>query len=444
MILDQFKSYEGDAIIHNKTSYSFDNLITQIEKYKEKINSCINQNDIVIIDSDYSFYSISLLLALSDFPCIIVPIVRTTKAEFNAKLLASGANRQITLNNDRFEMFSVANDNKVYDEYFKITSQKESGIVLFSSGTTGVPKVMVHNFSRIIKSFNPPRKQKKLRFLLFLMFDHIGGLNTLLSCLNNGMPIIIPEKRTPEDILSLIEKNNIHVLPTTPTFLNLLLLTDEFKNYDLSSLKMITYGTERMSMELLKKLNSFLPKVKLLQTFGTSETGILKTKSKSSSSLYFKIEDEDVDYKIIDSQLFIKSKTSVNGYKDLSSDKFTKDGWFATGDIVKTDEKGHIKIVGRLNNVINVGGLKVLPSEVEDVINEINGVIDTTVLGKQNSITGEMVIAKVVIDKRFDELKIKKIINQKCKDSLDKYKRPVKIEVLSELKITRRFKKGNL
>ena len=443
MKLEQFNNYSGEAIIYKETSYSFQDLFNQINKNKEKLKSYINQNDIVIVDSDYSFYSISLLLALSDFTCIIVPIVRTTDAEFNAKQKASEANLKIILNNDTFEIVTLNKKKSNYDEYLNITSLDKSGIVLFSSGTTGVPKVMVHNFSKLIQSFSPPRKQKKLRFLLFLMFDHIGGLNTLLNCLNNGMPIIIPERRSPADILNLIEKYNINILPTTPTFLNMMLISDDFKMYDISSLKMITYGTERMPNELLRKIHSLLPKVKLLQTFGTSETGILKTKSKSSSSLYFKIVDVDVDYKIEENQLFIRSKTSVNGYKDLSSNQFTEDGWFATGDIVKLDEDGYMKVEGRLNNVINVGGLKVLPSEVEDVINSVSGVVDATVYSRDNAITGQMVVARVIVGKNFDKILIKNKIKQVCKDELDKYKRPIKIEVSDELKITPRFKKMN-
>ncbi|MDA9339394.1 fatty acid--CoA ligase family protein [Polaribacter sp.] len=442
-MLNQFKDFKGDAIIYNDISYNYQSLANQIENYKEKIKTLINQNDVVVIDSDYSFYSISLLLALSDFPCIIVPIVRTTDVEFNSKQEAAGVNKILTLTNDILEIINLNEKALVYNKYLDITSENKSGIVLFSSGTTGAPKVMVHDFSKLIQSFKPPRKQKKLRFLLFLMFDHIGGLNTLLNCLNNGVPIIIPKKRTPTEILNLIEKNSVHILPTTPTFLNLMLLNDDIHEFDISSLKMVSYGTERMPRDLLKKVNRLLPKVKLLQTFGTSETGILKTQSKSSSSLYFKIVDEDVDYKIEENQLFIKSKTSVNGYKDLPSDKFTKDGWFATGDIVKLDKEGYMKVEGRLNNVINVGGLKVLPSEVEDVINSISGILDTTVLAKNNVITGQMVIARVVVEKNIDSVQIKRIIKQVCKDSLDKYKRPMKIEISKDFKVTSRFKKIN-
>ena len=80
-----------------------------------------------------------------------------------------------------------------------------------------------------------------------------------------------------------------------------------FESYDLSSLKLITYGTEPMSENLLNILKNKLSKTKLIQTFGTSETGIIKTKSKSSGSLLVKFEDNDQEIKIMDGELWIKN-----------------------------------------------------------------------------------------------------------------------------------------
>ncbi|HCN11554.1 MAG TPA: o-succinylbenzoate--CoA ligase, partial [Chryseobacterium sp.] len=175
--------------------------------------------------------------------------------------------------------------------YSEITDKNQSGLVLFSSGTTGEPKVMVHNLTELAESFAQPKKTRNLNFLLFLMFDHIGGINTLLNCLNNGSAITLPENRNPAYILDLIQTQKVQILPTSPTFLNLMLMNENFADYDLSSLKMITYGTERMPQTLLNKLKERIPSVKFLQTFGTSETGILRTESKSSTSLFFKIVD---------------------------------------------------------------------------------------------------------------------------------------------------------
>lgn len=328
-----------------------------------------------------------------------------------------------------------------YEGYKDIIAKNNSGIVLFSSGTTGKPKLMVHNFTNFLSSFKTPRRQRKLKFLLFLMFDHIGGLNTLMNCLNNGSSMVIPSDRNPEKILVLLEKEKIEVLPTSPTFLNLMMQVENFNKYDLSSLKLITYGTEKMPQVLLEKINFQFPNARLLQTFGTSETGILKTKSKSSSSLYFKIVDDEIDYKIEHAQLYIRSKVSVKGYKGIASSKFEKDGWFATGDLVEVDDEGFIKIIGRINDVINVGGQKVLPIEIEDILNGIDGVVASTVFSRPNAITGQIVCAKITVKPGIDKQALKKAIRTECSKKLDKYKVPAKIIFDDKINFTNRFKK---
>ena len=443
MRIKQFIEYQGEAISDANGSFSYQDLDMQINKYHDMVtkNSSIS-NKVVVIDSDYSFYSISLLFSLLNHNCIIVPIVKTTEDEYASKVIASEANIIIRINDNHELDFKHINNNKLsYNDYLTILNRKHSGIVLFTSGTTGVPKVMVHDFNNYIESFNPPRRQKSLRFLMFLMFDHIGGLNTLFNCLNNGSPIVIPENRNPSDILETIEKKKVNVLPTSPTFLNMMLQVDDFEERDMSSLKLITYGTEKMPQALLDKLNIMLPKIKYLQTFGTSETGILKTKSKSSNSLYFKIVDDDVDYKIEDNQLLIKSKTSVVGYKGEDSKKFTNDGWFVTGDLIELDDDGYMRIVGRINDVINVGGLKVMPTEVEEVLNLVDGVLDSTVFARENAITGQIVCAKIIMNRGADKAELKKRLKKTCTQKLDGYKNPVKYIFTDTIGHTSRFKK---
>ncbi len=442
MNINQFNNYSGLSIIEEDTVFTYSDLADQILQYQKELTTIIVSGDVVAILSDYSFQSISMLLALSEFPCIIVPIVVTTDLEVKNKLKAGKVTKIINFVDNKFSVKNTENDifEKV-DKYDIIIAKGQSGLVLFSSGTTGVPKVMVHNFSEIISEFKLPRKQKNLNFILFLLFDHIGGINTLLNCLNNGSQITIPSNRNPEYILQLIENKKVQVLPTSPTFLNLMLMTEDFDKYDLSSLKMITYGTERMPQHLLDKLKVKIPSVKFMQTFGTSETGILKTESKSSTSLFFRIIDPNYQYKIENEQLYLKSKNQVSGYVNQESNQFTKEGWFATGDLVEVDDDGYLKIVGRINKVINVGGQKVLPKEVEDVINQIPEVIDSTVFGKDNAITGQMVCAKVVIKEGLNEKEMKQLVLAKCREDLDKYKVPSKLIITHLLDFTSRFKK---
>jgi acyl-CoA synthetase (AMP-forming)/AMP-acid ligase II len=281
-----------------------------------------------------------------------------------------------------------------------------------------------------------------MNFLVFLMFDHIGGLNTLFNCLSMGVSITIPQNRNPSDISELIQKNSINVLPASPTFLNLMLIGGVFENYDFSSLKMVTYGTEAMPETLLYKLKERLPRVRFLQTFGTSETGIAKTSSLSSSSTFLKFDDPNQEYKIVNNELWLRSKTQVLGYINHSNESFTEDGWFKTGDLVEETADGFVKIIGRTKEVINVGGEKVMPAEVESIILQLDSVLDCIVRSERNAITGQMVCAEIVLKQGFDFKTEKGNIKQHCKLKLDLFKVPVRITEIDAVLFTNRFKKN--
>ena len=439
-MIELIKKYSGECITDLNGSYTFSDFVSQTNKFKNLLSNKIRNHDRVLIYSDYTIHSISLLLSLSDLNINIIPIVKTTESEYQEKVESVNPHLILSFNDENKLIIknSKLTQNKE-DVFNDVTNKGDTGIILFSSGTTGKSKVMIQNLTKIISSIKAPRRQKSLRFIILLMFDHIGGLNTLFNCLINGAPFVIPLDRSPSLVISLIYKYQVNILPTTPTFLNLLMIDESFDSSKLKSLKLITYGTERMSEIILNKLNSSLPKVKLLQTFGTSETGILKTQSKSSNSLFFKIVDDEKEYKIVGDELYLRSKTQVNGYINHNNDSFLNDGWYATGDIVETDEDGYIKIIGRKNKIINVGGLKVLPQEIEDVINSVNGVDDSTVFSEPNNIVGNIVCVKIFTQlQNTKELKVQ--IKSVCRKNLDKYKVPVKL-FFEKLEMTNRGKK---
>jgi acyl-coenzyme A synthetase/AMP-(fatty) acid ligase len=437
-MLEYIKQFKGTVIIENNKSYSFDDLYKRVSYFINFLNGYENSNVAVI--SEFTFESAALFLAFSvnKNNNTFIPITPTSDFEIENKLKISNANFLI-----KFD--PLTNEIQVQCLNEKSASSN-SGLILFSSGTTGAPKMMFHEFSKLMVQFsNSIKRQRNIRILLFLMFDHIGGINTFLNCLKDGSTIVIPKNRFVDHVVDLIEKYDVNVLPTTPTFLNLLFINLESNLYKLKSLKLISYGTERMPEQLLVKLRQLLPSVKFLQTFGTSETGILKTISKSSDSLYFKIEDDRYEYKIVNSILYIKSVLNVNGYMNVESDKFDTDGWYETGDIISEDSDGYLSIVGRINEVINIGGLKVMPIEVESVLMSLNFIDDCLVFGEKNPITGQMVSAKIVLSKstsiELSELELKKSIKEFCKSKLDKYKIPARIEFVENLTVSSRFKK---
>jgi len=199
-----------------------------------------------------------------------------------------------------------------------------------------------------------------------------------------------------------------------------------------------------MPESLLLKLRIAFPRTRLLQTFGTSETGITKTSSRSSDSLEIRLDDPNTQYKIVEGELWLKSKTQVIGYLNASMESFTEDGWFKTGDLVEEVENSYLRIKGRAKEVINVGGEKVLPSEVESIVLEIESVSDCTVYGAKNAITGQMVAVQIVLEVGIDKKEAKIFIRKYCKQKLDSYKVPVKFEFVDQTNYGERFKKKRI
>ena len=164
----------------------------------------------------------------------------------------------------------------------------------------------------------------------------------MFHVLANGGVVIPTKDRRPENICKLIEKYQIELLPTSPTFLNLMLLSDAYKDYDLESLKIISYGTEPMPESTLKRLKLVFPVVKLLQTYGLIELGVMRSKSEKDDSLWVKVGGEGYKTRIVEGILQIKADSAMLGYLNAPS-PFTDDGYFITGDRVL--QKGeYIKI----------------------------------------------------------------------------------------------------
>lgn len=438
--IEKMQSYQEQvALCFDSDAYLYSELVNNIAGFLARLEH-IEPGSVVGLISDYSFDAISVFLALAEKKCIVVPIVSENTEEITKRLEVVEPDVVINL---RFVEHSY-DEKRIKSDRHPLISQlrkeKNSGLVLFSSGSTGQPKAMVHNLDTLLSSYLG-KKSKSLSIMVFLMFDHIGGLNTLLNSLSMGAKIVVPGKREPEYVAALIEREKINLLPASPTFLNMMVIADVFARFDLRSLRMVTYGTEAMPESLLRKLKLLLPRVKLLQTFGTSETGISQTSSRSSDSLELRFDDKDQEIRIVDHELWVRSKTQILGYLNHDMDSFSEDGWFKTGDLVEETSDGYLKIVGRIKEIINVGGEKVLPSEVESVVLEVDGVMDCVAFSAPNAITGQTVAINVSIRPGIEPKECKKLIRKHCKQNLDGYKVPTKVTFSSDTGVSNRFKK---
>lgn len=426
---------EKKAVVTGTAEYTFSDIFREYEKANVFVNeNKIKRRSVVALIADFAPQSIAMFLCLIERDMIIVPISKTIK-NVDSYVRISQCQYVIEINTT-----TVARkmENEVsHPMLVELIDAGVPGLILFSSGTTGEPKAALHDLTPLIEKFKKPGKC--LKTVTFLLFDHIGGFNTMMHSLANGGMIATLKSRSPEEVCKLIEQYQLELLPTSPTFINMILLSKIYERYDLSSLKIISYGTEPMPESTLQKLHEILPDVKLKQTYGLSEVGIMATKSENSNSLWMKIGGDGFETKIEDEILYVRAKTAMKGYLNAPS-PFDEEGWFNTKD--KVEIKGdYIKILGRTTDLINVGGEKVYPNEVESVLLACEGVKDAFVYGEANPITGQSVIAEVCVDPKNNNRDFVKLLRRFSKDHLESFKRPTSFKLKENDFCGERFKK---
>lgn len=428
---------DADAIVWQDRAWSYGWLLRRLDEWQHRLETeQVPRGAVVSIEADFSPDGVALFLALLEHACTLVPLtsaVEKQKPEFieiatvELRFIEEGGGISIRR----------AGTGATHAHYVTLRERGHPGLVLFSSGSTGKSKAAVHDLSLLLEKFKTPRKSQ--RAITFLLYDHIGGVNTMLYTLSNaGCMVTVPD-RSPDTVLAAVAKHRVDLLPTSPTFVNLILLSQAWQRHDLSSLRTVTYGTEPMPESTLKRFHELFPHITLQQTYGLSEVGILRSKSKSSDSLWMKIGGEGFETRIVDGMLQIKAQSAMLGYLNAPS-PFSDDGWFLTGDAVEVDGE-YIRILGRKSEMINVGGEKVYPAEVESVLLQMPGVVDAAVLGEPNPITGSIVVARVNLEAKEEPSAFKKRMRVFCRERLAPFKIPARIEIVEGEQYSARFKK---
>jgi acyl-coenzyme A synthetase/AMP-(fatty) acid ligase len=438
-LLDRFTASQAKPfMVWHDQAFTYRQLLDSVEEWRVRLaDAQISPGMVVAIEGDYSPSVVALFLALLELNAIIVPLTASVAVHKPEFIAIAEVQKCIT--------FSDQNTFNVTDWQAKINNaltlslieQKKPGLVLFSSGSTGKSKAALHNFEALLAKFVTQRHS--FITLTFLLLDHIGGLNTLFYILSNTGTIIAVASRDPDQVCRAIQAHHVELLPTSPTFINLLLISGAYERYDLSSLKRITYGTETMPAQTLQRLHELLPAVELQQTYGLSEIGILRSKSRSPESLWVKVGGEGIETQVRDGILWVRTPSAMCGYLNAPS-PFDSEGWFNTGDAVEVDGD-YIKILGRQSEIINVGGAKVYPAEVENVLLEMPNVRDVVVAGEANPITGHIVVARFNLFEAEALGDLRRRMRQHCRERLAIYKIPTKIEIVSDKQYSERYKK---
>ena len=389
----------------------------------------VRKGDVVAIIGDFNPSSILTLLRLIDIGVVVVPLTVETRHEH--EYFFESALVDVVIDGTEVKRRS---HNQKHEFIQRLRELGHAGLVLFSTGTTGRPKAILHDLTLFLKRFETLRPT--LRTINFLLFDHIGGINTLLHTFFNKGVVIAPESRTVDSILETCRKFNVEVLPTTPTFLRMMLMSGAVPSKVPDCLKVITYGTECMDQPTLDDLCKLLPNVDFRQTFGMSELGIVRVKSEARDSLYMKVGGEGVETRVVDGVLQIRSSSRMLGYLNAPS-PFDAEGWYDTKDVVEVKD-GYYKVTGRISDVINVGGLKFMASEVERVALQFPNVSLVKATAKTNPITGQHV--ELLVQPTDDSIIDKDKLMAFFKDKLQPHMVPKRIRVES-VSVGHRFKR---
>ncbi len=318
------------------------------------------------------------------------------------------------------------------DEVLAMVQNSKSKITIFTSGTTGQPKEVVHSISTLTRSVRVGEKYRNQTWAYAYNPTHMAGLQVFFQAFENLNTIVNVFNQPREYVYHQIQENAITHISATPTFYRLLLPYE--RAYE--NVVRVTLGGEKSDQHLYDSIKKIFPNARINNVYASTEAGTLF----AAKGDCFQIPELARDkYKVVDGELLIHK--SLLG--SSSSFKFTED-FYHSGDLIEwVDETaGLFRFKSRKNELINVGGYKVNPNEVETAIMDIEGVKQAMVYGRANSILGNVLCAEVVLEpgSEMQELDIKKHLNALLQD----FKIPRKIKFVDEISLTRTGKKKRL
>ncbi len=429
---------EAPALVFRDAPTSYGELLERAARWDPELSARgIGPGSVVLLEGGFSPGAVSLLLALVRRAAVAVPLTPLLRvhrsgfcevAEVQHSFAFDEADGWVAEAHPRTVRHALTQ---------KLIARAHPGLVIFSSGSTGKPKAVLHDFAGLLEKFRKPGQRK--RSLTFLLFDHSGGLDTLVNTLASGGTLVTPASREPDVVCATIARHGVHTLPTSPTFLNLLLVSEAWRRHDLSCLQLIAYGTEPMPEALLARLREVFAHVKLVQTYGTSELGVLRARARDGAPQWLRFRSEGFETRVVDGVLWVRSPAAMLGYLN-APDLFDAEGWLNTQDAVQVEGE-YLRVLGRVSDLINVGGQKVYPAEVESVLLGMDNVRDVAVYGEKHPLTGQIVAARVnlVSPEPFDAFKRR--LRLFCKERLPSYKVPARIELTEQEQFGARMKK---
>ena len=435
----------------------------------------VNKGDGVILYLQKSLIFVAAYLGLQKIGAIAVPLNPGFKKsemsylvnDADAKLALSGSEQETIIKEiDPVLKTIVVNAERPYRDldFFRSASDvmpdlkvdpEDAGLIIYTSGTTGKPKGavlsqknLVHDARNIIRIWEIIEYDVLCHALPLF---HVHGLCFALhTALMAGSHVLMLNEFAVDKVADVLAKkegkNTCTLFMAVPSMYSKLTDYLEERNLDFGHMRLWTSGSAPLLVKDFEKITKILGK-EPVEREGMSETGMNFSNPvrgvRKPGSIGLPLPDLEV--RIVDpetlldvepgqeGEIWLKGPAVTPGYwrKPEETAKAFEDGWFRTGDLGKIDEDGYYYLTDRIKHIIISGGENISPKEVEVVINQVKGVVESSVVGIPDEKWGEKVVAAVVI-KPDSSLKTDEI-KESCKKHLHDWKCPKEIVFLKEL-----------
>lgn len=347
-----------------------------------------------------------------------------------------------------------------------VAGDSDATMIMFTSGTSARPKgvVLTHSSfcSYVFENVTPadPDPGSEERTILTVPLYHIAGVQALMAAIYGGRTTILQPQFEPEGWMRLVQREKINRAMLVPTMLKALVEHPSFGDFDLSSLRLITYGAAAMPAGVLEKAIEAFPNVQFINAFGQTESAAtitmlgpedhvlagsreqIEKKRKRLRSIGRPLPD--VEVRVVDEEgteveagvvgeIVARGPRLMKGYwgRPQATAEVLKEGWLHTGDLGYRDEDGYIFLQGRAREIIKRGGEMISPEEVEETLQAHPAVAEAAVIGVPDPDWGEAVHAIVVLKTAATTTDAELI--EHCRQQIASFKKPEKVHFVDAL-----------
>lgn len=317
----------------------------------------------------------------------------------------------------------IKKGNFVVADWVNQIKHSRSIITLFSSGTTGLPKKVFHTIDSLTRMVRTDEHYHSNRWALAYNPTHMAGLQVLFQALYNKNFILNLFGAPIPKAAEAIDKEQVTNISATPTFYRMLMGV----GLVFDKVKRVTLGGERSNNDLHLKMKNMFPHAKLNNIYASTELGSLFVSHGEAFTIAKHLADK----------IKIEDDGELLVHTSLLPGKTHTSNWYATGDLVEiiSTDPLEFTIRSRKTEMINIGGYKVNPNEVESVLRQYDSVLNCRVYGKSNSVLGFILCVEIQLEngKELD----KRALQLFLASHLQEYKVPRIVKIVDKIDVTR-------